>query len=693
MNSLVPSKWNSANAPQDPLELLVYASNLLGSDPRVTNFGGGNTSSKVVETDPLTGKPVDVMWVKGSGGDLGSATRNSFASLYIEKFIALEVRYREASLHEDDVVDMYRHCVFNLNPAAASIDTPLHGFVPARCVSHMHADAVIAIAAARNGIELTKEIFGNRMGWLPWKRPGFDLGLMLKALVDENPSLQGAMMGSHGFICWAEDWQSCYELTLEFINLAANFIETRTTESHPLGDVVRTPLADPIDALAKLLPSLRGQVTHSGKRLIADINTSDAVLGFLSRSKLHQLVSLGTSCPDHFLRTKIRPLVLEAKPVDIALADFRDAYAAYYERCRTQGSPSMRNPNPSVVLVPGVGMVSFGKTATEARVTGEFYRNAIAVMEGAEAVSEYTALPEQEAFNIEYWQLEEAKLRRQPPEKELSRRITFLIGAGPGIGQSIAERLLDAGSTVVIADLSESLVGEAIQKLGMSYGRDTVHGVTLYITNRDSVRAAMRAAVLRYGGIDILINIAAVFIPPDLDGRNTDPQWLKTFEVNILGSAIVSEEAAEIMHQQGLPGTIVLVSSANAVVAKKGSVPYDTSKAAVNHLVRELAVQLSPNVRINAVAPATVVAGSQMFPKDRVMASLAKYGIDFSDSEDAETLRARLAEFYAQRTLLKQPVSPNKVADAVYLLATDRLSQTTGQIIAVDAGLAEAFLR
>ena len=693
MNRTVTSKWNPAEAPQDPVDLLVYASNLLGSDPSITNFGGGNTSLKVTSTDPLSGDDVRVMWVKGSGGDLGSAKRAGFASLYLDKFLGLEARYRSTNTHEDDVVDLYRQCIYNLNPAVPSIDTPLHGFVPAACVSHMHSDSVIAVAAAKDGPELTKLIFGDRVGWLPWKRPGFDLGLMLKQLIEENPNLEGAMMGSHGFICWADDWQSCYELTLKLINEAVDFIAAKASDTHPFGPQVRASADNPDEILAVMLPELRGKVAFHGQRLIADINTSDAVLDFVNREKLAHLVGLGTSCPDHFLRTKIRPLVLDNQDIDGALAEFRTQYQAYYDRCKSESSPAMRNPNPSVVLIPGVGMVSFGKNATEARVTGEFYRNAIAVMAGAETISEYTALPEQEAFNIEYWALEEAKLKRQPAEKELARRVAFLIGAGPGIGQSIAERLLDAGATVVIADMSSELVANAVTTLGGKFGADNIYGVTIDITKRDSVREALKQAVLRYGGLDIMINIAAVFIPPDLQGVNTDPQWLKTFEVNILGSAIVSEEAAAVMQAQGLPGTIVLVSSANAVVAKKGSVPYDTSKAAVNHLVRELAVQLSPLVRVNAVAPATVVAGSQMFPKDRVMASLAKYNIAFSEDEDADALRARLADFYAQRTLLKQPVSPSKVADAIFLLATDRLSQTTGQIISVDAGLADAFLR
>jgi rhamnulose-1-phosphate aldolase/alcohol dehydrogenase len=697
----IPSLWNPANAPAEDVDKLVYASNLLGSDPRITNFGGGNTSVKVRQVDPLTGTEVDVLWVKGSGGDLGTARRTGFASLYLDKVLSTEGRYehgRKATgdLAEDDIVALYRHCNFNDNPAAPSIDTPLHAFVPARAVSHMHSDAVISIAASRDAEALMNEIYKGEMGYLPWKRPGLELGLMLRDLIEANPSINSALMGQHGFICWANTWEECYGLTLRLINQAAEYI-SRNTRQHPFGETVRVKSEpDSKERLIDLLPRLRGKVSFNGQRLIAKVDQSEAVLEYLSREKAHELANLGTSCPDHFLRTKIRPLILEDlsdSAVDQALADFRVHYSAYYDRCRHATSPAMRNPNPSVVLIPGAGMVSFGKNPNEARVTGEFYRNAIEVMRGAEAVSSYIALPEQEAFDIEYWLLEEAKLKRQPPEKEMSRKIALLIGAGPGIGLEIAKRLLDQGACVVLADLNEELVSEAKNTLRGAYGKEVVEGVVLDITDRASVRHAMELAVLAYGGIDVLINIAAVFIPPSTEGKNTDDQWRKSLEINVLGSNIVAEEAQRIMAKQGTPSSIVLCSSANAVVAKKGSLAYDTSKAALNHLVRELAVEFAPTTRVNAVAPATVVAGSQMFPRDRVIASLVKYKIAFDEGESTDALVQKLSDFYAQRTLLKQAVTPGKVADAAYLLASDRLSQTTGQVLAVDAGLVEAFLR
>jgi len=698
-NLNIPNLWQSP--PSDSVDQLVYASNLLGSDPRITNFGGGNTSAKVRQIDPLSGSEVEVLWVKGSGGNLGTAKRSGFASLYLDKVLSVEGRYERGrksrgELGEDEIVALYRHCVFNDNPAAPSIDTPLHAFVPARAVSHMHSDAVISIAASQNAEALMHEIYQGEMGYLPWKRPGLELGLMLRDLIESNPGINSALMAQHGFICWADDWEQCYDLTIRLINRAADHI-ARNTSVHPFGNPVR-PKQEPnsVQTLVELLPSLRGKVAFQGQRLVAKIDQSDAVLEYLSREKAHGLANLGTSCPDHFLRTKIRPLILDdlaPQAVDKELADFRSHYAQYYDRCRRSDSPAMRNPNPSVVLIPGVGMVSFGKNPTEARVTGEFYRNAIEVMRGAEAVSSYIALPEKEAFDIEYWLLEEAKLKRQPPEKEMARKVVMLIGAGPGIGGEIAKRLLGEGACVILADLNPSLVADAVESLGGQFGKEYVHGVEVDITDRESVRAAMDAAVLAFGGIDALVNIAAVFIPPTTDGKNSDAEWRKSLEINVLGSHIVAEEAQRVFAQQGLPASIVLCSSANAVVAKKGSLAYDTSKAALNHLVRELAVEFAPLTRVNAVAPATVVSGSQMFPRDRVVASLVKYKIEFHDGESTEALVQKLSNFYAQRTLLKQAVTPGKVADAAYLLASDRLSQTTGQVLAVDAGLVEAFMR
>ncbi|CAN5535746.1 bifunctional rhamnulose-1-phosphate aldolase/short-chain dehydrogenase [soil metagenome] len=692
MSDRVQSRWDEAEAPQDPVDLLVYASNLLGSDPRITNYGGGNTSSKVPMPDPLTGETVEVLWVKASGGDLGSAKRGNFASLYLDKVLGIEEAFKRDGRKEDEAVPLYAQATFNLNPAAPSIDTPLHAYVPFQAVSHMHSDAIIALAASEDQVRLTEEVFGGRMGYVPWKRPGLDLGLMIRDELKAKPGIQGAMMGQHGFICWADDWKTCYELTLEFINLAVDYLAEAGQE--PFGAVVRDRHPDPKPYLTDLLSRLRGKVAYNGLRQIAHVDTDEVTVDFISRAKMPDLAKLGTSCPDHFLRTKIRPLVLEpGADLDAALDGFRWEYGEYYSRCAHPNSPAMRNPNPSVVLIPGVGMVAFNKNAKEARVTGEFYRNAIEVMRGAEAASVYEALPEKEAFDIEYWLLEEAKLQRMPAEKEMARKIVLLIGAGPGIGRQTAERLLAQDATVVIADLQSHLVEEAVGELGAKFGKDNIYGTTIDITDRSSVRAALDATVLRYGGLDVLVNIAAVFFASDTSGRLDDDRWKKTYDINLVGSYIVADEAAKTMRAQGLGGSLVLVSSANALVAKKGSVAYDTSKAAVNHLVRELAVEYAPDIRVNAVAPATVVAGSQMFPRDRVLASLAKYNIEHDESQSDDELRDRLADFYAQRTLLKKAVTPGRVADALYLLASDRLGFTTGHVLPVDAGLADAFLR
>jgi rhamnulose-1-phosphate aldolase/alcohol dehydrogenase len=669
------------------LDDLVRYSNLLGQDATVTNFGGGNTSVKTTEIDPLTGEPARVLWVKGSGGDLGTARPESFASLYLDKVCALERRYREDGLHEDEIVPLLPLCAFGGNPAAPSIDTPLHAFAPAAAVSHVHPDAVIAIAAAEDAERLANEVWGGRLGFLPWKRPGFELGLMLRDLIARSPAIQGALLASHGLICWGDTWEEAYAVTRELIADAEHFLAARERD-HPFGAVVATEGWPP---LAELLPRLRGRAAHEGHRLIAHFDASDEVLDFLGREKMPHLARLGTSCPDHFLRTKIRPLVLRpSDDLDDAFARFRREYAEYYDRHRDEGTPPMRNPNPSVLLLPGLGLVAFGKSPHEARVTASFYRNAIRVMRGAEAVSRYTALPEAEAFGIEYWSLEEAKLRRQPPEREFARQIVLILGAGPGIGRAVATRLLDLGACVAVADLQECLVRETVEAVG---GGPNVMGTALDCTDRGSVRRAVEEVVLRFGGLDVLIDLAGLFVPPDKEGRISDDDWRRTFDVNVLGSAIAAEEAARVMRRQGTPGSIVLTGSANAVVAKRGSLAYDVSKAALNHLVRELAIELAPCVRVNAVAPATVVRGSQMFPRERVIASLAKYDIPFNPEAPTEALMEKLSAFYASRTLLKQAVAPEAVAEAAILLASDRLPQTTGHIIPVDAGLAEGFLR
>jgi rhamnulose-1-phosphate aldolase/alcohol dehydrogenase len=690
----------------DEPDQLRYRSNLLGSDLRLTNFGGGNTSAKVVQPDPITGEDVTVLWVKGSGGDLGSIKREGFATLYLDKLLALKSRYRGVS-EEDAMADKYALCTFDNNPRAASIDTPLHGFLPYRHVDHLHPDWAIALAASANGPDLLTAIeaeTGLKLGWLPWKRPGFELGLWLERAITERPDLDGIILGSHGLFTWGDTSKECYEQTLHVIDVIGEFV-LRYRDRNPLfGGAAFETLSNRKQVAAELMPRLRGKVGPS----IGNFSDAEEVMEFVNSVRGKDLAYQGTSCPDHFVRTRVRPLFLDdLDDVDGAFESYAREYGEYYQENKQADSPAMRGSSPTVVLVPGVGMFSFGKTKAEARITGEFYTNAINVMAGATSmagaapvsgrpigavVDNYVALPPAEAFGIEYWLLEEAKLQRLPAEREMSRKVAVLVGASPGIGRNVAERLLTKGCHLVLLDLNSELASVMAHELMQKFGRDTVSSAQVDITDRESIKQALDEVVMTFGGIDVLVTIAAVFIPPT-DGKLTDNQWKKTYEINVLGSLAIAEGAKAVIDKQQTDGSIVLVSSANAVVPKAGSVAYDTSKAAVNHLVRELAVEFGPRIRVNAVAPATVVEGSQMFPRERVIGSLQKYGIDFSELEPTFDLRARLAAYYSQRTILKKPVTPARVADAICLLASDSTELTTGHVIPVDAGLPEAFLR
>ena len=729
----VDRHWNDAEAAKlSPAERLVYRSNCLGADQRITNTGGGNTSSKIMEVDPLTGQENDILWVKGSGGDLRTAKLENFASLYMDKLLALIPNYQNAPNNgpktpaEDSMVGLFPHCTFNLNPRASSIDTPLHGFLTARHVDHMHPNSVISIAACDRSKEVTQEIFGDEIGWVPWLRPGFELGLMMKREFDANPALKGLVMGQHGLINWADDDKECYELTLSLIEKAAEFIESKDKGDQTFGGSKYSTMDESRreNLLLNLLPWLRGQVSQMNK-FVGTVETRDSILRFVNSNDAERLAELGTSCPDHFLRTKIKPLYVNWDPATFgsdceshmaALEDLkakltagleqdRKDYVTYYESCKHDNSPAMRDPNPTVILIPGVGMIAWGKDKSESRVTAEFYTCAVEVMRGAEAIGNYIALPKQEAFDIEYWLLEEAKLKRKPPEKEMSRDIVLVIGAGNGIGKEVTQRLAKEGAHIVCCDLNEQAakatadelteiygVGVGVAGTGIS-GCGRAIGLSVDITNRESIREMIKRTLLAYGGIDRVIVTAGVFVPPERDGSLSDEKWKFTFDVNVQGSYNVVDELRNLMAEQGLSASVVLTTSVNGVVSKKGSVAYDTSKAAANHLVRELAIEMAPLVRVNAVAPATVVAGSTMFPRDRVIASLTKYDIPFEESDSEDELRNKLANFYAQRTLTKQSITPADQAEAIYFLASNRSSKTTGQIINVDGGLHEAFLR
>lgn len=720
----VEYRWNDAEVENlDAADRLTYRSNILGDDQRVTNTGGGNTSSKAFEKDPITGESVEVLWVKGSGGDLRTSKRENFASLYQDKLLSLIDIYDAApekgvkTQIEDDMVDMYRQVTFNLNPRASSIDTPLHGFIPFKHVDHTHPNAAISVAACKDQVALTEKIYGNEIGYVGWQRPGFDLGLVMREQALANPKLKGLIMGQHGLINWSDDDKECYELSLELIEKAARYIEEHDKGEKTFGGQKYQPLeGEALDAtLIEILPWLRGQVSQF-KRFIGTVQTDATIQRFVNSVDAPRLAELGTSCPDHFLRTKIKPLYVDWNPqtedaetlkvkLTAALEKYRADYASYYEACKRPASPAMRDPNPTVILIPGLGMVTFGKNKSESRVTAEFYNCAVEVMRGSEAISEYIALPQQEAFDIEYWALEEAKLQRMPAEKEFDRKVVVVVGAGSGIGKEVAHRMAQEGAHIVCADLKLEAAEETAKELTDIYGVGIgvagsglsgcgqAIGLAANITDREGVKKMFEQVVLAYGGIDTVIVTAGIFVPPNKEGQVTDDQFSLSFDINVKGLYIVAQEADRIWKKQQLKGSLVLTTSVNAAVAKKGSVAYDCSKAAANHLVRELAIELSPLVRVNGLAPATVVKGSAMFPRDRVIASLTKYDIAHSEEEDTEGLRNKLAEFYAERTLTKAPITPADQAEAAYLLASDKLSKTTGQIISVDGGLHEAFLR
>ncbi|MEX2368284.1 MAG: bifunctional rhamnulose-1-phosphate aldolase/short-chain dehydrogenase, partial [Balneolaceae bacterium] len=660
----VENKWKDEVADElDPLARLVYRSNLLGSDSYINNTGGGNTSSKVLEEEPITGEEVEVMWVKGSGGDLRTAKKPNFASLYQQKLLALQEIYDSFEKKglktpaEDSMVQMYPHCTYNLNPRAPSIDTPLHSFIPFKFVDHTHPVPVIAVATADNGPELMKKIYGEDVAWVDWMRPGFELGLKLQSVIEQNPGIKGIILGGHGLINWANDDKECYEISIELINKAAAFLAENEQAENAYGGAryESLPREDRRNVLADILPFLRGQISEQN-RFIGTIEDEDLTLQFINSNDATDLAELGTSCPDHFIRTKIKPLYIDWNPqkgsvgelkkkIKTGLLQYREDYTAYYNNHKGSDSPDMRDPNPTVVLIPGLGMITWGKNKSESRVTAEFYNAAIGVMRGAESVGTYTALPKQEAYDIEYWALEEAKLKRMPPESELSREVIAVIGAGSGIGKSLVPRLIEEGGTLAALDLNKEAAQKTAEELqdriglgigvagsGISGSGDVI-GLGCDITNRESVREAFQQILLAYGGLDHVVVTAGFYATPDKEGNVSDEMWDKSFAVNVKGTHIVADEAKRIWNEQGLSGSLVVTTSVNGVVPKAGSMAYDTSKAAANHLVRELAIDLSPEIRVNGVAPATVVEGSSMFPRDRVIASLTKYGIDFDEQE------------------------------------------------------------
>jgi rhamnose utilization protein RhaD (predicted bifunctional aldolase and dehydrogenase)/NAD(P)-dependent dehydrogenase (short-subunit alcohol dehydrogenase family) len=722
--------WDESHARTlDPPGLLRYRSNLLGSDLRITNFGGGNTSSKIEGTDPLEGQKKMVLWVKGSGGDLGSIKVEGFATLYLDKVLALAKIYRGVEL-EDEMVGLYPLCTFGNNPVVASIDTPLHAFLPFAHVDHLHPDWGIALAASANGKEKMDEFnqqFGHKLVWIPWQRPGFELAIMMERAVKEAPGCDGVVLGGHGLFTWGNTQRESYVNTITIIDQIGQFVESHRSRKKGIlfGGAKHRPHQQRQAIATELMPFLRGSVS-TGQRMIGSFCDMPEVLDFVNSQSATELAYLGTSCPDHFIRTKIRPLFVDwdqagdaaqiRAAANGAMDRYRSEYASYYQKHAAADSPAMRQANPTVVLVPGIGMFSFGKNKAEARITGEFYVNAIHVMEGAGHLDEgkcpailpqsgpaadtsefkvhsnYVALPAAEAFRIEYWALEEAKIRRQPGAKELSGRIVLVAGGASGIGREVVLMAAERGAHVVVADRELEAAAKVAAEAQKAGGREAAVAARIDIRDRASIRAALEATIAAYGGIDILINTAALFASSP-DGTVSDAQWAATLEVNVTGNYLLADEAARIFDAQGIETSIVLTSSANAVVAKRGSEAYDVSKAAVSHLVRELAVRLSPKVRVNGISPATVVKGSTMFPRDRVKTSLAKYGIAFEESSSDDELRNLLAQFYAKRTLTHQAIDPKDCATAILFLAGPQARCTTGHLIPVDGGLTEAYLR
>ncbi|MEZ5770548.1 MAG: bifunctional rhamnulose-1-phosphate aldolase/short-chain dehydrogenase [Defluviimonas denitrificans] len=694
-NQRLANGWDDGRAKgMSESEKLLYRSNLLGSDKRITNYGGGNTSAKAMETDPLSGEAVEVLWVKGSGGDVGSIRMDGFATLYMDKLNALKGVYRGPEF-EDEMVGYLPHCTFNLNPRAASIDTPLHAYVPKKHVDHMHPDAIIAIAASQNSKALTQEIFGDEIGWLPWKRPGYELGLWLETFCRENPNAKGVILESHGLFTWADDARECYELTLRVIQQAMDWFAERTAGVPAFGGAKHQslPADQRRDVASRLMPAIRGMVSGQ-QAMVGHFDDSDAVLEFVNARNMEPLAALGTSCPDHFLRTKIRPLVVAFDParpdVDATLAGLADAvaayradYAAYYDRCKHPDSPALRDPNAVVYLVPGVGMITFARDKATARISGEFYVNAINVMRGASSVSTYVGLPEQEAFDIEYWLLEEAKLQRMPKPKSLAGRVALVTGGAGGIGSATAERYLAEGACVMLADIDAAALADTGAALAKRHGKDVVRTVAMNVTDETAVAAAYAGMAVEFGGVDILVSNAGIASSAPVEDTSL-ALWNKNMDILSTGYFLVSRAAFRMMRAQDMGGSIIFVASKNGLAASPNASAYCTAKAAEIHLARCLALEgAEAGIRVNVVNPDAVLRGSKIWSGEWLDQRASTYKTD----------KEGLEEMYRQRSMLKRSVYPEDIAEAAYFFASDHASKSTGNILNVDAGNVQAFTR
>lgn len=676
----------------DQVALFLYRSNILGADLRITNYGGGNTSCKTIETDPLTNEEVEVMWVKGSGGDIGTLTRSGIAGLYTERLRNLKRVYKGLD-DEDRMVGLFDHCIYDLESKAPSIDTPLHGLLPFKHIDHLHPDALIAVAAAKDSEMVTKEIWGDTMGWVPWQKPGFDLALQLEKCLNENPGIRGIVLGSHGLFTWGDTSYECYINSLEVIEMASDYIAKKIKEKGSVfgGQKVESlPKEERLEKAAQIMPLLRG-LCSSENRMIGHFSDSDVVMEYINSNDLERLAPMGTSCPDHFLRTKIQPLVLDldknedlsdANPVlkklEPAFEAYRQEYAEYYNTCKRDNSPAIRDANPVIIIYPGVGMFSFAKNKQTTRVASEFYINAINVMRGAEAITEYTSLPRQEAFDIEYWLLEEAKLQRMPKEQTLSRKVALVTGAGGGIGKAIADKLVAEGANVVLTDINE----ESLIKANDTYKRDVSTYAVCDVTSTSSVDEAYKKACLEFGGVDIIVHSAGLAISKPLEDT-TDKDWNILQDILVKGQFDLAKQGVEIMRKQNLGGDFISIASKNGLVSGPNNVAYGTAKASQQHMARLLAAELGiDHIKVNVVNPDGVIVGSKIWEGDWAAGRAKAYGIKVEE----------LPAHYAKRNLLNEIIYPSDIADGVFA-CVGVLNKTTGNIINVDGGMPNAFVR
>ncbi|MEY2916608.1 MAG: hypothetical protein RIS73_322 [Bacteroidota bacterium] len=692
--------WDEAKAATmagDEVALLIYRSNLLGADLRLTNYGGGNTSCKAMAKNPLTGEETEVMWVKGSGGDIGTLKKSGLAALYVDRLRSLKNVYRGLA-HEDEMVELFNHCIYDLASKAPSIDTALHGFLPFKHIDHLHPDAAIAIAAAKDGKKITQELFSGTIGWVEWQKPGFDLGLQLKQCLDENPGIRGIMLGSHGLFTWGDTAYESYVNTLEVIERCADYLNDNYGKKGPVfggAKMQSLPKYERLKQAAALAPVLRG-FCSSQTKMIGHFTDDDRALEFINSNDLDRLAPLGTSCPDHFLRTKISPLVLPLSATEdlnnvAAIKEklqhefeaYRKMYAEYYNTCKHANSPAIRDANPVVILYPGVGMFTFAKDKQTARVAAEFYINAINVMKGAEAISEYTSLPRQEAFNIEYWLLEEAKLQRMPKAKPLSGRIALVTGSAGGIGKAIAKKFAEEGACVIINDINEERLQTATDEFQKNFGKDNAAAVMLDVTNKETIAKAMESAALAFGGVDIIVNNAGISTSKSIADHSI-ADWDKLYDILVKGQFLVSQAGIAVMQKQNIGGDIINIVSKNAVVAGPNNAGYGSAKAAQAHLTRLMAAEVGADkIRVNTVNPDAVIADSNIWAGGWAEGRAKAYGITVEE----------LPAYYAKRTLLNEAILPEDIANACFAFAGGLLNKSTGNVLNVDGGVAMAFLR